>query len=583
MKRPLVFYFVSIILGILTAAFLKNYILIGAVIAASFFFIMFFTNKKCFFCINLCFFVIGFVSCIQYFSLSVQSGKLVSVRVSGKSGFNLNGSYKGRNINVYGKNINAKLGEIIKVKGTYEKSVDYSSGSIGTLHIQKIQAYKSDIITKMYDVRNEIYENYCLHMNKDRSGIIMSLCFGDTSNLSMDDKNALKKLGIIHAVSVSGMHMAVIYKLLEKTIGLTSAIVVSLFYVIFTGCLPATMRAFIMIFILKLSIKVYKNYDSLSSIALSGILMLIFKPYYIFNIGAVLSYLATIGILMYYKRISRVLYKLPQKLNESISMSLSAQVFSVPYAGIVLKTFSGGFILGNLIIVPIYSIVIILGNLGGLTYKLEPVFNILCYFLDILLKSCDGLIKIILKVTPPIIYMSEFVSISLTVMIFSFILTIRGYKKFKYLPILLSLGIIINTYHCFPEINCININNKNAIVVRYRDNADLITNYNIKKKSQKENLLSSLGVNRIITSKDSKILRINRSMYKILWGNSAEIYFKNRKIAYISDNGIYYKSFYSHHYGIIKFDNYNKYSFLGVKASIKVINGKVLVFKGWEK
>ncbi|PJI07095.1 MULTISPECIES: ComEC/Rec2 family competence protein [Clostridium] len=583
MKRPLVFYFVSIILGILTAAFLKNYILIGAVMAASFFVIMFFTNRKYFFFINLCFFIIGFVACVQYFNLSIQSGKLVSVRVNGKSGYYLTGSYKGRNINIYGKNINVKLGEIIRIKGTYEKSMDYGSGTIGTLHIDKVQSYKSDIVTEMYDIRSEIYENYCSHMSKNRSGIIMSLCFGDTSNLSGDDKNELKKLGIIHAVSVSGMHLAVIYGLLEKTIGLISAIVVSLFYVIFTGCLPATMRAFIMIFILKLSVKVYKNYDSLSSIALSGILMLIFKPYYIFNIGAVLSYLATIGILLYYKKISRALYKLPQKLNESISLTLSAQVFSVPYAGIVLKTFSGGFILGNLIIVPIYSVVIILGNLGGLTYKIEPVFNILCYFLNILLKSCDGLIKVALKATPPMMYMSEFTSISLTVMIFSFMLTIKGYRKFKYLPILLSLGIIINTYHYFPEINCVNINNKNAIIVRYRDSADLITNYMIKKKSQKENMLSSLGVNRIITVKNNKLLRINRSMYEIFWENGAKIYFKNREIAYISGDSIYYKGFYLHHYGIIKFGNYSKYSFLGVKASIKVINGKVLVFKGWEK
>ncbi|KHD35187.1 membrane protein [Clostridium acetobutylicum] len=556
--------------------------MIGAVIAASFFCSMFFTLKKSFVIINLAFFLMGFLCLIYYFGININNNKSIDLRISDKSGLFYIGDYKGRKVTINEKNAKFKFGEIVKVKGTYKRDVDYGNGIVGIIDVEKDYGHRSDIITKMYSVRNEIYENYASNIGKDRAGVIMSLCFGDTSNLSKKDKNDLKKLGIIHAVSVSGMHMAVIYEILEKTLGLASAIIVSLFYVIFTGCLPATMRAFIMIFVLKLSIKVYKNYDGLSSLALSGILMLIFKPYYIFNIGAVLSYLATMGIMLYYKKISRMFYKLPQKLNESLSLTLSAQIFSVPYAGFVLKNFSGGFILGNLIIVPIYSVLIILGNLGGIFYNVRPIFQHICDLVYILLISCDGLIKLALKITPQIIYMSEITSVSLAFIFFSFILIKKGYKKFKYLPIIFSIGIIINSYNAIPCIECININNKKAFVVKYREYSALITNYKIKDSNQKESILNSLGVKKLVNIKDKYTLRI-KNQYTIYFDDSVKIYDKGSKIADIRGDNIYYSKFYTRQYGIIKLDDSDKYSFLGVRATAELIDGKVLVLKGCEK
>ncbi|URZ01166.1 ComEC/Rec2 family competence protein [Clostridium felsineum] len=582
MKKPLVFYFVSIILGILTAALLKNSIVIGAVIAASFFGIIFFTLKKEFAAINFLFFLIGLFCFVYYFNVNVDNKKAIDIRICDKSGIYFIGNYKGRKINIDGKNIKFKFGEKVRLKGDYKKDIDYGNGIIGIIKVKEIEKRKNDLITNMYDIRENIYEKYASKIGKDRAGIIMSLCFGDTSNLSQKDKNELKKLGIIHAVSVSGMHMAVIYEILEKTFGLASAMVVSLIYVIFTGCLPATMRAFFMIFILKISIKVYKNYDSMSSLALSGILLLIFSPYYIFNIGAVLSYLATLGIMLYYRKILRVLYRLPKKLNESISLTLSAQIFSVPYAGFVLKTFSGGFILGNLVIVPIYSVLIILGNLGGIFYKLNVVFEVLCYFINILLKSTDGLTRMVLKITPPIIYLSETQSICLIGIFLSFIMIKKGYRKFMYLPILFGAAIIFNSYNTIFQVECVNVNNKQAYVIRYEGYKAFITNYRVKNDNQKENMLSSLGVNKLVSIKNKYTLNMKNN-YTICFDKGVQIYYKRNKIVDIKNDSIYYNKFYSNSYGIIKMESYNKYSFLATKAKVDFINGKVLVSKGCEK
>lgn len=57
-----------------------------------------------------------------------------------------------------------------------------------------------------------------------------------------------------------------------------------------------------MIIILKLSKKVFRKYDSLSSISLAAIIILLNKPYYILDIGFMLSFLSTLGILLYNKK-----------------------------------------------------------------------------------------------------------------------------------------------------------------------------------------------------------------------------------------------------------------------------------------
>ncbi|ETJ28348.1 ComE operon protein 3, partial [human gut metagenome] len=87
--------------------------------------------------------------------------------------------------------------------------------------------------------------------------------------------------------------------------------------------------------------KIFKrNNNSLSALSLSALILLIFKPYGIMEISFHLSYLATLGIVLLNQKINYKLYKLPEKIRESLSVTLSAQVFIFPYMMIVFKDFS---------------------------------------------------------------------------------------------------------------------------------------------------------------------------------------------------------------------------------------------------
>ena len=62
MKRPMVYYAISVFIGCLSALMVFQNAIVGAVIAASFFAIFFFTIDKKFFVINMIFFLMGMIS-----------------------------------------------------------------------------------------------------------------------------------------------------------------------------------------------------------------------------------------------------------------------------------------------------------------------------------------------------------------------------------------------------------------------------------------------------------------------------------------------------------------------------------------
>lgn len=580
MNNPLVFYCISTIIGILSYVVLNYNIILGAVMAALFFGILYFNIDKKFCVLCSLFVCLGFMSSYLYFNVKIPKQVTLDIRIDSKNNYYGEGSYLGRNFNLKGNLSKVNVGDLVRVYGEFDKNIDYDNGIIGDLDIKKVKYVKKDLISKLYDFRRKIYEKYEKEMGKNYAGIVMSLCFGDTSNLSSEYKNNLKTLGIIHAVSVSGMHIGVIYIVLERLLGIFGALIVSLLYVVFTGSLPATFRSFIMIAILKLSYKVYKNYNALASLAFSALIMLVLKPYYLLNIGFDLSYLATLGIIIFYKKIRRTMYKLPQKLNDALSVTLSAQFFSVPYCLLVLNSFSGGFILGNLIIVPVYSVIVLMGNVGLFLFNFNYIFSLLCKCIEVILKSLDGIIDALLVITPSITYVTSFTGIALLFMLVSFIVCVNGSKKFKYFPIVIFMAILFQSYCFFPKVSYVKLKSGSALIINYKNKSVAIMNGYTQNERDKKEIENRFCVNSFVHN--YKVFTINK-VYKISVDslkNNVAIYCRGNKLLQSDSNNIIYKKSYLGGYGIIKMDKSQKYDSYKIKASALIIFDKILVLRG---
>ncbi|MCD2347538.1 ComEC/Rec2 family competence protein [Clostridium guangxiense] len=580
MSNPLVFYCISTIIGILSYIILNYSIVLGAVIAASFFGILYFNIDKKFCALCILFVCLGFVSSNLYFNVKIPKQAALEIRINSKNNYYAEGSCLGRNFNLKGNLNKVSVGDLVKIYGEFSKDIDYDNGIIGDLNVKEVKYVKKDFISQIYDFRRKIFEKYKGEMGKDDAGIVMSLCFGDTSNLSSEYKNNLKTLGIIHAISVSGMHIGVIYIVMEKLLGTFGALIVSLIYVIFTGNLPATVRSFIMIAILKLSYRIHKNYNALVSLAFSALVMLVLKPYYLLNIGFDLSYLATLGIIIFYKKIRRMMYKLPQKLNDALSVTLSAQIFSVPYCLLVLNSFSGGFILGNLIVVPVYSLIVLLGNAGIFLFQFDYLFSLLCKGIDIILKSLDGVIDDLLFITPHITYATSFIGVALIFILVSFAMYLKGNKKLKYFPVIIFIAVTFQSYCVFPKISYVTLKNSSALIVNYKNRSVAVMNGYTKNEKDKKEIANRFSVNGFVynykTFIINKVYRISVDSLK----NNVEIYCNGKKMLQSDSNNIVYKRSYLNGYDIIKMDKTQKYDSYKIKASALIIFGKILVLRG---
>ena len=485
MSRPLVYYATTIFMGCVTCLILFNNPILGAVIAASFLAVMCFTIEKRFFYLVVCFFIIGTVNYYAYFNVNLPNSQNLKVRISDKSKYYCTAKAGNRKLTLEGNVFELIEGRSVWIQGNFEKQPVYERGIVGTYKVRDYKICSEDLFSKIESFRSNLNVKFSQNLGKEKAAIVMAVCFGDSGYIEKTQKEDFKKLGISHVVSVSGLHMSIVYKALELIIGYKIALLFSFGYMIFTGGLSSTIRAFIMIFILKISSKVYRKYDSLSSLSLSAIILLIFRPFYILDIGFMLSFLCVLGIILYNKKMKKILYKLPRILNESVSLSISSQVFSTPYAVFALKTFSLGFVLSNLLLLPFYTVVVVLGNVGLVSSAISPIFNIINYGLFTVLMIIEVMQKILGGLLPELVYFSYMDSLVVFGLYICYLLIKKGYGQFKYVPLCVIFIFAFQNYKVFPEISYIKINSNDIVLIQYKKDTMAVTTGNITEKDLK--------------------------------------------------------------------------------------------------
>jgi competence protein ComEC len=172
-------------------------------------------------------------------------------------------------------------------------------------------------------------------------------------------------------------------------------------------------------------------------------------------------------------------------LNESFSLSISSQVFSTPYAVFALKTFSLGFLLSNLLLLPFYTVVVILGNVGLVFSVIYPIFNLINYGLFTVLMLLEVIQKRLALALPELIYFSYMDSLVVFGLYICYLGIKKGYEQFKYVPLCIIFIFAFQNYKVFPEISYINVNNNDIVLLQYKKDTIAVSAGNISVKDLK--------------------------------------------------------------------------------------------------
>ena len=422
-----------------------------SIILVSCFFIFFILYKKIdLFIILSIFFLIPIINNIYYYNIGLKN--IEEIRIISLNSYGGVGEVKGRKAYLSGNLNNLSLGDRIIASVELNKDINIEKGIIGEIEINDFDKLNLDIKGKIYRIRENIFNEVSKKIGSRRSALITSMSFGYTEFLDREDEITMKNLGVLHAVSVSGLHMVLVYTILKKIFGRNIAPIVAVIYVIFTGAAISTIRSYIMLLSLSLAVPLRRNYNPLAGLSLAGIILILYKPYSIFEVGFQLSFLSTLGIILFNKKFNKVFYKIPKAIRKGVAISLASQVFTFPFLVLYFREFSLGFLAGNLILMPLMNGVVILGNLLALTVKIKFIFNYLSFIAYYTTLALDILSEKLLSILPSILYLNEIIAISYIVVIFTIYFYKKGYKNIVYFPIVILMYVYIDIYSPLPKL-----------------------------------------------------------------------------------------------------------------------------------
>ena len=236
-----------------------------------------------------------------------------------------------------------------------------------------------------FKFRQFMQARFAKFLDPAETGLLMGLLAGDRSGIPEVLRSDFQRSGLVHVLAISGFHVVLLAGMLMiflKATGLPHKIVIiiAVIYVPVTGGSPAVRRAVMMFAIPQIGTLFGKPANTLNSLGVALLLIILPEPSVIWNPGFQLSFAATAGIIIGTPHNPTKLLpdslkqnKLWQKIQafaiDPTYVTLCATLATAPFLIHHFKTLSPFAWFGNLIIVPAIS----LGMQAGLFAQLSPV------------------------------------------------------------------------------------------------------------------------------------------------------------------------------------------------------------------
>ncbi|MFA6923038.1 MAG: ComEC/Rec2 family competence protein [Bacteroidales bacterium] len=205
--------------------------------------------------------------------------------------------------------------------------------------------------------------------------VVSALVAGYTDNIDTETLRAFADTGAMHILSVSGLHVGIIYYVLNLILlflnkykyGRISRVIILIsflwLYAFITGLSPAVLRAAAMLSFVIIGKSLKRDVNIYNTIAASAFLLLIINPFNLTDVGFQLSYLAVVGIVFIEPYIHNVVIfknKIAEIIWKMFSVSIAAQIATFPLGIFYFHQFPNYFLVSNLIVIPLSTIVIYL-------------------------------------------------------------------------------------------------------------------------------------------------------------------------------------------------------------------------------
>lgn len=206
------------------------------------------------------------------------------------------------------------------------------------------------------------------------------MCFGDKRGVTTRWQTVFSRSGIAHLLAVSGLHLSVVsgatlflFSRLGRRVAAALTMMAVLLFVWLIGDTPSIVRAGVMALVFLTGRVFRQRADSLNSLGLAAVLLLLYNPYMIFSVGFQLSFAATVGVLTVAPRLMGEREescerqpKIIRTVRNSVAVCVGATLPTLPFVCYYFGGFPLTTILTNLMVVPVSGVVLLLGWSGTL-------------------------------------------------------------------------------------------------------------------------------------------------------------------------------------------------------------------------
>lgn len=416
--RPMLFFALALILGIIISeGFYGNsvYVYLGLLLLFLATFIVTCVFKKS---RKLCYIplavLVGFVGMtatnLQYNSSSISeytgsftaqiTSEIVAKESSNESvyytftidGISIDGEmldYKARVSAFLGEELSLSSGDVVSFYGTisfnsHERFNSYYPRSVssGVRYYAKITGASvlgSAQLKFPTSIQLKIKQLLDGNMDAKSASIAKALVLGDKSGIDTNMYDDIKASGLAHVLAVSGLHVSTLatalYFLLKKLkvnpkISLVLVVASTFLYSMLCSFTPSSLRAVIMSGTYTFASTFGKKRDDISIMSFSAVLILLFAPAQLFDIGFLLSFASVGGIFLFSQSFENAGMKIVEKISPKhkigtnfakvCAVSFATNLITYPFVAFFFKEVPTLFVLSNFIVLPYIMVVYVI-------------------------------------------------------------------------------------------------------------------------------------------------------------------------------------------------------------------------------
>lgn len=292
----------------------------------------------------------------------------------------------------------------------------YNQGIVGSVYISSQswqEAEKTSFSLRYFalNCRQQIMDFYkSLDFDETECTILSALTLGYQDDLSDDIKQGFRTTGTVHVLSVSGLHVGIIYFMISfllsfirrgaKYYWLKPLFIIILLwvYAFITGLPTSVIRASGMLTVFCVSEIIGRKSFSLHALYIAAFFILLISPFSFFDISFQLSFMSVLSILILQPKVSEILRvknKYLRDIWQLFTLSVVAQLATFPLCLYYFGTFPTYFFITNLLIVPLVTFITYVAGIIALAKLLSYIFPMLSayfYYLPVnILKILVGI------------------------------------------------------------------------------------------------------------------------------------------------------------------------------------------------